>query len=355
MTKILIIINNFGVGGAERLVVDQSKELLNRKDVFFRIVTLKKEGKNTLSDQLNSDIDWKFLDFKNFFDFNEVFFLYKEIKEYNPDIIFTHLWFSNTIGRVVGKLAGVKKIISFEHNVYDKLKTKKMFFVDWFLQIFSYKIIAVSEAVKSSLVRHKINKNKIEVILNGIEVSKYDYLDIKELDGKVKKDFTFVFIGRLIYQKGVDILVKSFSLLERGELIIVGDGSERKNLENLVNDLGINERVKFLGIRKDIPEILSYSDCFVLPSRYEGLPMVLLEAVASKKIIIVSNFESAKEIIEDGINGMVFPVENEQALKDKLLLAMSDDKNVFNIKSMIAKTSQKISIVYNVDKILYFI
>ncbi|MFA7216941.1 MAG: glycosyltransferase [Candidatus Paceibacterota bacterium] len=355
MKKILIIINNFGVGGAERLVIDQSKELLSRKDIFFKIITIKKEGKNTLSDQLNSDIDWTTLDFKGIFDFKKIFFLYKEIREYNPDIIFTHLWFSNTLGRVIGKLAGVKKIISFEHNVYDKLKTKKMFVVDWFLQIFSYKIVAVSEAVKNSLIRHKINKNKIEVILNGIDVSKYDHFDIKELDGKVKEDFTFVFIGRLIYQKGVDILIKSFSLLKGGKLIIVGDGAERKNLENLVNDLGINERVKFLGIRKDIPEILSYSDCFVLPSRYEGLPMVLLEAIASKQIIIVSDFESAREIIDDGINGMVFPIEKELILKDKLLLAMNDDKNIFSIKSMIAKTSQKISIVYNVDKILYFI
>jgi len=355
MKKILIIINNFGVGGAERLVIDQSQEILSRKKFILKVITLKKEGKNTLSDQLDADTDWKILNFKSIFDFRRYFSLYKEIREYDPDIMFTHLWFSNTVGRIIGKIAGVKKIISFEHNVYDSLKTKKMFFMDWILQVFSYKIIAVSGAVKHSLIKHKVDKNKIEVVLNGIDVSKYGIFNIKELDGKVKKDFVFVFIGRLIYQKGVDVLIKAFSFLDKGELIIVGDGVERKNLEELANNLGVSDRVKFVGIRKDIPQILSYSDCFVLPSRYEGLPMVLLEAVASKKIIVVSDFESGKEIIEDGINGMVFPIEKELILKDKLLLAMNDDKNIFNIKSMIDKTSQKISVVYNVDKILYFI
>lgn len=284
-----------------------------------------------------------------------MYYLYKNIRSYNPDTLFTHLWFSNSIGRVVGKLAGVKKIISFEHNVYDNLKTNKMFFIDWVLQIFSHKIVAVSEAVKKSLIRHKIKENKIEVILNGIDISRYENIRISELDGNKKEDFTFVFIGRLIHQKGVDILIKAFSLLDKGKLLIVGDGVDKKSLESLVNDLGIGQRVKFLGIRKDIPQILSYSDCFVLPSRYEGLPMVLLEAVASKKIIIVSDFESAKEVIKDGVNGFVVPVGDELALREKLLTVINNDQLIVDMNKNIISGDKKVSIGYNVNKILAFI
>lgn len=329
MKKILIIINNFGVGGAERLVIDQANELVKRKNVNLKIITLKKEGKNSLSEQLDKNIKWSCINFRYDFDIKSWIKLYKKIKKFNPDVLFTHLWFSNTVGRIIGKLAVIRKIISFEHNIYDNLKTRKMFIVDWVLQIFSHKIIAVSCAVKKSLIKHYVKANKIEVIINGIDTSKYQNLNIKILDGEEKKDFTFVFIGRLIHQKAVDVLLKAFSIVKEGKLLIVGDGADKNNLKNLCKKLNIENRVKFLGIRKDIPEILSYSDCFILPSRYEGLGIVMLEAIASGSIVIISDFEAGIEIIKDGYNGYVFPRENYSILAKKMMKAISLEKDKF--------------------------
>jgi len=353
MKKILIIINNFSVGGAERLVIDDANELLKRGDIDFKIITLKKEGKSSLSGQLDKKVKWESVDFGGLSDLGSWFLLYKNIKNYDPDILFTHLWFSNTIGRIAGKLAGVPKIISFEHNVYDTVKNWKMFFTDQILQSFSCKIIAVSRAVKRSLMRHGIEENKIDVILNGIDISKYQNLDIKTLDGKEKKDFTFVFIGRLIHQKGIDILLRAFASVKAGNLLIVGSGKEGADLVKLTKELNIENRVGFLGIRKDIPEILSYSDCFVLPSRYEGLPMVLLEAFASRKIIIVSNFESAGDVIKNNFNGFIFNINDIRGLS--LLMNEVQSTNTNSIKNNMLKDIKHYSINDHIQKLISYI
>ncbi len=352
MKRILIIINNFGVGGAERLIIDDANELLKRSDVDFKIITLKNEGKDSLAEQLNKNVKWECVHFNDFFDIKSWFLLCRQIKNFDSDILFTHLWFSNTIGRISGKLVGVSEIISFEHNVYDSLKTRKMFFVDWVLQLLSNKIIAVSNAVKKSLVKHKIRENKIKVILNGIDVSRYQNLNITVLDGEQKKDFTFVYIGRLIYQKGVDILLRAFASVKNGKLLVVGDGVERDSLVKLSKELKITDRVKFLGIRKDIPEILSYADCFILPSRYEGLPMVLLEAVASHKIIIISDFESATEVINNGENGLIVIKNNVVQLASSASLILEDGELRDKLRIGVFNISKCISIENHINRVL---
>jgi glycosyltransferase involved in cell wall biosynthesis len=355
MKKILIIINNFSVGGAERLIIDDANELLKRSDINFEIITLKKEGKSSLSEQLNKEARWKCIDFSGLGDFRSWFLLYKKIKNFNPDILFTHLWYSNTIGRIAGKLAGISKVISFEHNIYDTVKTWKMFFIDWVLQLLSYKIIAVSKAVKKSLIRYKINKNKIDVLLNGVDISKYENLNIKTLNNKFKKDFTFVFIGRLIHQKGIDILLKAFALVKTGNLLIVGEGPDKEKLVELTKKLNIEDKVSFLGVRKDIPEILSYSDCFVLPSKYEGFGIVVVEAMASGLPIIISDFEASSDLIVDGQEGYIVPKENYLILTDRMKYLQNNlgTREEMSVASL--KRSLRFSIKTHVDELIQYV
>jgi glycosyltransferase involved in cell wall biosynthesis len=172
---------------------------------------------------------------------------------------------------------------------------------------------------------------------------------MESLDGKKKNKFTFIFIGRLIKQKGVDILLRAFAQLKESELLIVGSGLEEDDYKSLAKELKIENNVKFLGIRKDIPDLLAYADCFVLPSRYEGLPMVLLEAVASKKVIILSDFESAREIIKDNENGFVVQREDWQGLAKVMDLVKNDPEVFGKIKSGVASDSLKFSIKTHVD------
>lgn len=346
--KILFVINNLGVGGAERLVIDDINEML-RRGIPVRLLTLKKEPKFSLSgDCLIEKKDWRVINFGSLFNLFDWIRVFLYIKKEKPDIAYTNLWFSNLVVRVAGRLVGIPKIISFEHNIYDTIKNQRMFFVDMILQSLSYRIIAVSEAVKKSLIKHGIKKDKIEVILNGMDISKYKNLHITALDGEPKKDFTFVFVGRLIHQKAVDILLRAFAIVGKGKLLIAGDGAEKENLIKLTKELDITNRVKFLGIRKDIPEILSYADCFVMPSRFEGLGMVLLEAIASNKVVIISDFEAGSEIIKDGYNGYVFPIDNYSVLAEKMLESINHN----NIMENSDNFAQEFSIIRHVDKLI---
>lgn len=356
MKKILIIINNLGVGGAERLVVEDINEMINR-GVLVRLLTLKKENKYSLFKDLNLDNKfWATIPFGSLLNIKSWWKVYRYISKERPDALIAHLWFSNFIGRIIGKVCGVKTIIIFEQNVYDNLKTKKMFLADRLLQKLSSHIIAVSEAVKISLINHGINRNKIIVIRNSVNISKYlsvAYDDIRKTLG-ISSAFLYVFIGRLIDQKGVDILIRALDVIKEGILLIVGQGPERGNLEILTKKLHLDSRVIFMGVRDDIPDILNSSDCFVLPSRYEGLPMVLVEAMAAGKAIIVSDFDAAKEIIKNESNGLIVKKENVDELATAML-RIKDDNLGERLGIQARKDSEALSIVAHVDKIMSLI
>lgn len=347
--KILIVINNLGVGGAERLVIDDVNEMLERGlDVSLLTLKPEKEGKSLSQQCKISPLKWIEIDFGNLFNFGSWWRVFGQIKKIKPDIIISHLWYANTIFKIVSKICGVK-LITFEHNVYDTLKTRKMFLIDKLTQNIPSKIVAVSNAVKDSLLRHGIEEKRIEVVLNGIDTSKYE--------NQIKKDekenvFTFIFIGRLIYQKGVDILLKAFKNVENARLLLVGDGVNRDEFINLSKELNIQNKAHFLGTRQDIPELLQTSDCFVLPSRYEGLPMVLLEAIAARKAIIVSDFQSASELIQNNINGIIVPKENIETLSYALSKISTDSSFRQSLESEISKISYTVSIKNHVDHIL---
>lgn len=353
--RTLITINNLGVGGAEHLVVDDINEMLKRgMDVW--LMTLKPEkGDKSLSSQCRiPESHWIKINFGSLLNIRSWLRVVKKVRSIKPDVMICHLWYSNLIGRVTSKICGIKTVITFEHNVYDSLKTRKMFFTDRIFQNISSYVVAVSSAVKDSLVRHGIKNSKIKVIHNGIDISKYKNRQSKNIrqELSVGSDFVFVFIGRLIRQKGVDVLIKAFAQTENSRLLMVGMGEEKQSLMSLAKGLSVENRVHFLGFREDIPDILANADCFVLPSRYEGLPIVLLEAVASEKAIIVSDFQSSSEIIKNGTNGIIVPKENVDELAKAMNLVAQNKDFRHKLSENIRIGSESISIENHVDTLL---
>jgi glycosyltransferase involved in cell wall biosynthesis len=352
--KVLIIINNLGIGGAERLVVDDINEMLAR-GIPIKLLTLKKEPKSSFAEQckINKN-DWTVISFGSLYSLASWLATIRFIARYKPDVVITHLWYSNTIGRISAKICRVKTVITFEHNVYDLIKSKKMFFVDRLLQHFSSHIIAVSGSVRDSLTRVGIDTKKIKVIYNGIDISKYSEKSKDKIrkDLSIEGEFIYLFVGRMIHQKGVDILLKAFAKVPTGVLLLVGEGNEKEALIKLAQDLGIEQRIYFLGIRDDIANLLSSADCFVLSSRSEGLGIVVLEALAAGKPIIVSNFGPASEIIQNGHNGMIFPIENVEILAEIMSLIATDiEKREYLAKNAI-ESSWNFSIQKHVDLLL---
>lgn len=357
--KILIVINNLGVGGAERVVVNDLNEML-RRGMPVRLLTLKKESKFSLSgDCLIENKDWRVIDFGSLFNIISWLKVINYLREEKPDVVFTHLWFANTIGRAACKLAGIKNVVSFEQNVYDAydaIKTKKMYLVDRLLQKWCRKVVAVSSAVKNSLIKHGIKEKNIVVIHNSVDIAKYNKepnLALKEKLGITQDAFVFLTIGRLIPQKGIDVLLKALAQLRDNlVLLIVGRGAEERALKQLAADLNIERKTIFLGVRNDIPDILSICDIFVLASRYEGLPVVVVEAMASAKPVIITDFEASRDIIVSGENGLVVERENIESLAKAMAALMSDRDWRDKLSQNAYKKVQDFSIQNHVNRIL---
>lgn len=339
--------------------MDDINEMLKR-GVDVRLVTLKKEksGASLAEECAISEDNWKIVEFSGVFDFRSWRKLIQIIKELNPEVVITHLWFANTVGRVSSFLAGAPKIISFEHNIYDEVKGQKQFFIDRVLSAITNRIVAVSEAVKESLLRHGIPEKKIVVILNGINTGKYSITDrtvARKRLGLTEEEFIFSFVGRLTKQKGADILLKALSRLDGGSLIIAGNGEERDELEKMAKKLGIAGRVKFLGVVKNVPEVLAASDCFVLPSRWEGLGIVLLEAMAAGKPIIASRVGGIKEIVIENENGILASAGSDNELAGAMIRLMGDGGLRKRLADNNKKSAGKFSIENHVNQLLQLI
>lgn len=316
MRKIAVVINNLGFGGAERVVVDEVNELY-RRGVDVRLITLRSEPDSSYAGDLRIPDDRRTcIAFPSLLHISSWRTLIAFMRMHRFDMVVTHLWFANTVGRVVSRLVSVKTVVAFEHNVYDRVKTPQQFIVDRFLQRWTTRVAAVSEAVRDSLITHGIDKEKIVVIDNGIELSRYSNAGSSEIRVQlgIGDETLILFVGRLIAQKGVDVLIDALSRLPSGRLCIVGDGVMRKGLEAQAKKMGVAARVAFLGKRSDVPSLMKSSDCLVLPSRWEGLGLVIPEAFAVGLPVVTTDFPAALAMITSGENGIVVPKDDPERL-----------------------------------------
>ncbi len=135
--------------------------------------------------------------------------------------------------------------------------------------------------------------------------------------------------GRLVHQKGFDTLIRAFALLARARpdihLAVAGEGPDAEALRNLVSELDLTDRVKLLGAIHGLPTLMKQAEAFVLSSRYEGFPNVLLEALASGLPVVAADCQSGpREILRDGEYGLLVPPQNPQALQDAMNRILTD-------------------------------
>lgn len=255
--------------------------------------------------------------------FFNLFRIIKFIRKCKPDIVHTHLFGGDFYGRICARLAGVKKIISTEQNLnFNENFLKKI--AKYFSAKLAFKIVAASGAIKKYLVeREGIKEEKIEVIYNGVEIEKFiktdrDYSKVQKIGS----------IGRLTRQKGFDYLIKAAANIPEIKTAIAGVGEEGAFLLKEVKTLGLEDRVRLAGPQKDIFGFLGLLDIFVLPSRWEGFGIVILEAGLSGLPVIASRVDGIKEIITDGVDGILFAPGNikELTLKLKKMLANPSER-----------------------------
>lgn len=346
--NIMFIIPSMVGGGSERVMLTILK-YLNRDKFNITLVLLKKEG--SYLDELPLDI--KLIDLNINSARYAIFKITTLIKRERPDIVFSTLSHLNLLISIVRPLFSKKiKFIARESNtvsIKNKYQKYPRLF-NWLYKVFYNNfdlIICQSKYMKDDLVdNYHINPIKTVVINNPINV---ENVLKKSKDEKILFDTSkvnLIAVGSLSLQKGFDILLPVISKLDdRFHLSILGEGKEKKELTNLVKELKIEEKVDFLGFQDNPYKYMNQADIYILSSRYEGFPNVVLEAnLCGTPVVAFKCPGGTREIIEDGINGFLVECEDSRLLMDRIIEASSHTwSNKEIIQLMISKyTAEKI-------------
>jgi len=264
------------------------------------------------------------------------FKIFWNIKEIKPEIIHVQGIYFSIPAFLAKKLLNIPYVVSGQgSDVYNDWPFKKL--ISKFGLNNSKLSIALTQHMKKEM--QKICKKRIEVVPNGINNEDFNlnkYEARKKL-GISQDQKIIIFVGRLEPVKGLKYLMESMAILKSSEknlkLLVVGDGIECQKLKLLVKTLKLEETVVFIGkiINAKIPEYLSASDIFVLPSLSEGFPVVLLEAMSSGLPIIATKVKGLGEIIEEGTNGFLVTPKNSEELADKISLLVNNETLIENI------------------------
>lgn len=216
------------------------------------------------------------------------------------------------------------------------------------------KTIFINESLKTSF--GKFGQSNCFVIPSGIDIKKLNsycdgYLMTKKLD-KYNHKFILGFIGRISKEKGIYELIKGFSLIKKENLIlkIAGDGNEFSQIKNLVKNLSLENKIEFLGEIKKTEEFYKQIDILIIPSRTEGLPLVMLEAMACGVLVIANNVGAISTVINNNFNGILMANNNPETIQNSIEYCLN---NFHNMKSLIEnaqKTVKKFSIEKSVEK-----
>lgn len=266
------------------------------------------------------------------------------IKKLNPSLIHSSLWMANIFARLIGKMLKIPVICDLHGRATDEGRFRNT--LDALTAPLATAQVAVSHSVykayRESVTKKVQNQyrdtteKKITVILNGIdqkiclERAASSPLSRKTF-GLSSDDFVIGAVGRLEPIKSYDILIQGFNLFlqknphqTKVKLVIVGDGSCRKELQSLALSLGISDKIIFVGGRQDAIKFYPIFDCFVLSSQSEGLSIALLEALCFGLPVITTNKEKRHDILEHGVHGLLIPPSNPQALGDALEILINN-------------------------------
>ena len=313
--KILQILPSFTKAGAEQVVFNLLNNL-NQDKYELGLLLFKDNDEGKIWKQIlaHKNIQIKCLKKRCLFDFFNFYQIIKHLYSFKPDIVHTHLG-GDIYGRLAAKIVGIKIIVSTEHNInkqerYGALQLKKI------TAKFAKKIFAVSQAVaQDANKRYKLKSEQIAIIYNGIDLSNF-ISNNSEI--KPKPVLTIGTLSRLTKQKGLNVLIEAVSQSKHKDFIvkIAGQGELQIDLENQIRELNLSNRVSLIGPVK-ATDFLSEIDVFIFPSLWEGLGLSLLEAGAMCKVVIASDADGIKEIIDEK-SGFLFKAGQVEALVQKL-------------------------------------
>ncbi|MFC1658644.1 glycosyltransferase family 4 protein [Candidatus Omnitrophota bacterium] len=335
MMKILYVIANISFGGGEN-VFSQIAGRLNSDKYRVKFICL---PGGFLEKRLRElEIPLIPVNFRSRFSVKVFLRLIKIMKSEKPDIVHSQGERVNFYARFAAKIARIPAIVSTiaapveEFNV-NPIKKAVYIISGHYSERLVDRFIAVSESMRAKLInRHKIKADKIVRIYNGVQVDEYKhnqagFLVRSELNIEGNAPLVGV-IGRLVWEKGLPYFIQAAKRVLAYEptarFLIVGEGPLRNRLKDLVKRLEIEKNIIFTGWRTDIKEIISTLDMLVLSSLREGMPLVVLEAMALAKPVVATDIEGLREVVINGSTGILVTPRNPDSLKDAIIHLLKD-------------------------------
>lgn len=312
---------------------------------YFEITAISGSGQDLDDTELRENVKTHVIEMHRpispFKDFISLVKLYWYFKKERPDIIHSITPKAGLLSMIAGKLAGVPvRIHTFTGLVFpykSGLMQKILITMDRLLCYCATNIYPEGHGVKQDLENYRITKKTLKVIangnVNGIDMDYFDPGLFSVVEKEVLRkeleihgiDFVFLFVGRLVRDKGINELIEAFVELNakfpETKLLLVGPFEEELDpiLPETKNMIENNANIISVGFQKDVRPYFAISDTFVFPSYREGFPNVLLQAGAMGLFSIVTDINGSNEIIKNGVNGQIISVKN----KDELFNAMS--------------------------------
>lgn len=350
--KVLHLIEGLGSGGAERLLYTNLKHF-DRARLENEVVTVFSAADYWKQPILDLNVPVSSLDCRSLRDiFKGVQRLRKEIERFQPDLIHTHLWAANVIGRIAGFLTKTPVISSIHNPEYEpevftdtaQFNSKKLFVArsldKWTARFGCRKMLAVSRYVKESASRHlDFPPGKIEVLYNPVDVEDLCGGERRargELLGELglpPDSLMLLNVARVAPQKGLLYAIQALAEIRRqfpaAHLVSVGgkdDDAWLRRLDEEIEKLGLKNYVHLLGARRDVRDFLYNCDLFLFPSIFEGLGIALTEAMATGCACVASDIKPLDEFVADRVDGMLFPPRNPPRLAQAVVDLLSDEK-----------------------------
>lgn len=329
-TRVALLIPTMDRGGAEKQLCLLA-ENLPRQDFDPHVLLLTREGPRSGSLRA-AGIPVTVIGKRFKSDPSALFRLRRELKRLQPDLIHTWLFAANSFGRVAAKMAGVKRILASERCV-DPWKTGLHFAIDRYLAKRTEAITTNSTGVRDFYAANGIDPNLFRIIPNGIpprqanQVSREEACQRLGVDANRKLIFA---VGRLWPQKCYRDLIWAAELLdtlrEDTTLVIIGDGPQRGELLRHRDAVTRPDRVRFVGDRNDVAELLPHAAAFWIGSEYEGQSNSVIEAMQAGLPVVASDIPGNRDLVIDQETGRLYPLGDTAELARQTNLILESDE-----------------------------
>lgn len=315
---VLHLCSSLGMFGGENVILSLAKEM--RSSEFTPIIGILRNSQNPhteiAEEAAKHMIDHAVFPCRGRLDLKTMFLIREYILSHNIKILHSHDSKSNFYGFLVSLATKIRVIATCHNWIRTDRKMSFYFYLDRFLLIYFDFVVAVSPPIRDILLNRGIKHEKTAIIYNGVCLddfrnyySNQNNRDLRNEFGIPQGCLVVGAVGRLSPEKGFAFLLEAAKEVlddfPNTYFLIVGDGPERKELTSLCSLLDIGKNVIFTGIRNDIGRIYPVMDLVVISSVMEGLPMTLLEAMASRRPIISTNVGAIPQVIEHGNNGLL--------------------------------------------------